>query len=1029
MVTQYASGRKTLPFSASNIAVSTGGALGVSGTYYLSINAENRVGFNLNSTLIPITITSTSKITITLPAILASEDWQNIIISASITNDATTLTQIVKVRKSDATTQVVLDSANIFKLTTTQRTVAAPTNLPATPEHGLIRYITSLNFFYEYDRYSTKTVNNTIVLGATIGRWLRIGSASTYQQSTTGAGGCDQDVRTPNLTVNAPSYAVDGSKGEGVIYWIRNNFSQSIPSGTRISGLVRLYEEDRSQLFDSLIVLEIIGYVNLTTGTLDTTVASGEVLYSPNEEVLVLEEDLPVGSAVAVRVSPKFRPEHLDNQVPYLANLEMYLTFAPVTGTYAPGSKAFGNIIYAEYDKFNIVPNIGLSVRRLKGSGLVMNYELIALPEETVGNLQPNTQQFIYFSSNGTTFASSDTSITGAIKRARVGTNNGIGNAYSYGTITLTTTNQLTIAITYPTTVRADYPNVNIAGVAAPINASNIVFYIKRSNNAVLKATRQITPQTVIETFTFSNSDFTAGAIPAVTSDFGLFKPQIAVVGKNNISGAFPSDTYEVFIAFEYIGTCTSIDYSVSELVENSASISDLFESASSWGKSISTIASLRAVPMSRITPFQTRYCYEKNALFQYDPNITTVDDGNLVVRPTNNTTGTGAWIRNNSTTWFYGVGVPSNTLGRNGDLYLNTSNSDVFGRTQTIWTQLTNLRGAPSTLNLGAVTTVNPNVEPTITPSGTATDRIFNFSLPRSPTFSTGTVTGLNAGEVPIVNNVGQNGDIVLNFGIPKGDKGDPNSTIAIGTVTSLAPGSTPTVTNSGSNTAVVLNFGLVRGNTGNPGIDGTNGAAATVSVGTITTLGQGANATVTNSGTNTAAILNFGIPAGSPGTLAANSGITFNYVASSPITTSNQAAVFISNVDNKLKYREENNGSVNTLAVLNKLQQYGAAQVVPTVALTSATNIVADLRASNKFSTILGINATLDASNLQDGTYIFRIRQDATGSRTLVYSSKFKFPGGAAPTLSTAASAVDILSCECDGTNLNCVLTKDFK
>ena len=35
----------------------------------------------------------------------------------------------------------------------------------------------------------------------------------------------------------------------------------------------------------------------------------------------------------------------------------------------------------------------------------------------------------------------------------------------------------------------------------------------------------------------------------------------------------------------------------------------------------------------------------------------------------------------------------------------------------------------------------------------------------------------------------------------------------------------------------------------------------------------------------------------------------------------------------------------------------------------------------------------------------------QDGTGSRTLSYSSHFKFPGGTAPTLSTAANAVDRL------------------
>ncbi len=45
--------------------------------------------------------------------------------------------------------------------------------------------------------------------------------------------------------------------------------------------------------------------------------------------------------------------------------------------------------------------------------------------------------------------------------------------------------------------------------------------------------------------------------------------------------------------------------------------------------------------------------------------------------------------------------------------------------------------------------------------------------------------------------------------------------------------------------------------------------------------------------------------------------------------------------------------------------------------------------------------------------------IVQDATGSRTITWPAAVKWPGGTAPTLSTAASAVDIVSFLYDGTN----------
>lgn len=52
-----------------------------------------------------------------------------------------------------------------------------------------------------------------------------------------------------------------------------------------------------------------------------------------------------------------------------------------------------------------------------------------------------------------------------------------------------------------------------------------------------------------------------------------------------------------------------------------------------------------------------------------------------------------------------------------------------------------------------------------------------------------------------------------------------------------------------------------IPKGPKGNPG------PAGTISVGTVTTLAPGEDVTVSNSGTSTAAVLNFGIPEGEPG------------------------------------------------------------------------------------------------------------------------------------------------------------------
>jgi len=51
--------------------------------------------------------------------------------------------------------------------------------------------------------------------------------------------------------------------------------------------------------------------------------------------------------------------------------------------------------------------------------------------------------------------------------------------------------------------------------------------------------------------------------------------------------------------------------------------------------------------------------------------------------------------------------------------------------------------------------------------------------------------------------------------------------------------------------------------------------------------------------------------------------------------------------------------------------------------------------------------------------GTFSIRLIQDATGSRTVTWPATVKWPGGTAPTLSTAANAEDIIAFKYNGTN----------
>ena len=126
-----------------------------------------------------------------------------------------------------------------------------------------------------------------------------------------------------------------------------------------------------------------------------------------------------------------------------------------------------------------------------------------------------------------------------------------------------------------------------------------------------------------------------------------------------------------------------------------------------------------------------------------------------------------------------------------------------------------------------------------------------------------------------------------VLNLVLPKGDKGDkgdtgakgdtgdagPPNSLQIGTVVS---GGTASATITGTSPSQVLNLVLPKGEKGDKGdagtngVDGTNGtdgAAATITVGTVTTGAPGTGVIVSNSGTSSAAVLDFTIPRGADG------------------------------------------------------------------------------------------------------------------------------------------------------------------
>ena len=184
---------------------------------------------------------------------------------------------------------------------------------------------------------------------------------------------------------------------------------------------------------------------------------------------------------------------------------------------------------------------------------------------------------------------------------------------------------------------------------------------------------------------------------------------------------------------------------------------------------------------------------------------------------------------------------------------------------------------------------------------------------------------------------------------------------------------------------------------------IDGGTGTAVPQG-GSIIVMTDGTTVTdavdTTALGLGTASTLNFGT---SVNELIPVSSADARYVAVSTDSTITSAKTFTSATTFSAIT------TFTSTVVGNGAQAYSSPVSVAVV--TSAVSL--DFATGNNFTTILNGNVSIaNPVNPQPGqSGIIYVLQDGAGSRTMSFNANWKFEGGTAPTLSTAASAVDAL------------------
>ena len=608
---------------------------GKAGTYYFWLSYRNDVGFSRPSANpTSLTVSANDGIRITLPS-AAYQSGENIwqyFISVNTTNDASTA-KVLLVIDAQTASQLPISLPLNIDITQdehleTEKTVTTA-NLPTGSDllNGIIRTNSTTGKNYRYISSSSSTADGDEVITASPGRWhvYKDGYSCYLTDTTDSARGCDTPLQLIDDTRNILNleYSLDGNAGKFRRYWVFNNNTSNIVAGKRIGLTINNQGEDVSPSYVGLLKTVFEGYFDQANRELITTLEDditsfsyqGVVEpYSLDQNNFVLERNLAQNQAFQFKVYPEFDISQVSSS-DMIPAYDSELTISPFI--YANQGKptdlgAFlGNAILSTDANYRrILPNTGLSVKVLSGSGIVNNYFWSNVPESSALGLATNTaDQKLAVNTNGSVYVVNSLASNEDL-RALVSTVSGQSEISSYTTEVEGDTNpSITLTINYPSSIRANYDDVIKGSNAGVFNAETINVYVRKRNSSggAVVETRRFTGNTPTNTtsdqFTLNYSDgavITNGTEPS--SAFGLFAPATPTVDTiTNTTGTF---YFDVAVSFVYSGSSVTaishkpIDGCIEEL---SQSIADLANTTRYWRDPEDTATALSAIPANEL--------------------------------------------------------------------------------------------------------------------------------------------------------------------------------------------------------------------------------------------------------------------------------------------------------------------------------------------------------------------------------------------------------------------------------------------
>lgn len=663
-----------------SVSLSNGGSITLSGTLYFWLQTRNRAGYSLVSAVRTISYTPGKIIEIVIPsAARPSPDngtyLYEFVILANTTNDPATARIIATYpgyENDDVTPRTLPGLINLSRDSHLRLGATVPllSDLSSIvgPIHGMRRLVE------EDDTILPATTFNKIVYYSETGTpgWYLAQDQifSTYVSSLTGTLGALTDIYTVrDQDVITPTYALSPdpnirSPSVPVGYWLINDTSSPIKSGTRVAMTAAIGEDDLSRELTGRLLVIFRGYVNTSNGILDRGNGSGGTMAAVGEpleyggdtiHIFALPKDLPAGSACWFDVRAIMTLAELNNRAPIGSRLRFAFAFFAYKSILASPVSLLGSFIAAQYDRRYLVPTLGLGLKALNGSGKLLfetigtSFDFWNVGEQDIPGLEANTpDQNIYITKEGSCFVM-DVPTATVVLRGQVGTVDGIGTATSWATpVALNGSQVLRITVTYPTQIRSNYPDPAISGNAkGRFNAYGLRFWVRKVGQAAVYYDMVITPSLTSEVFTIGGTTGTPGE-PSTPADpyFGLF--QVAnngfAVATTTQYSVLTAGNYEVAVSLRYFGNVTKIRHNLPGVIHTfDSSIQDVWERSEYWRSATASAIALRNWT-DEVTAGMRVGLLESPDIYYWDQDSVAADDGSEVIKVS--TIATGRFVR-----------------------------------------------------------------------------------------------------------------------------------------------------------------------------------------------------------------------------------------------------------------------------------------------------------------------------------------------------------------------------------------------